>query len=255
MKRNIQYKIKDKTDNENFEIPWVSTYGQASTEVKCFSKKVNVSMKDFEIFDTRKKVVQPVFRKGKSLANQLFSQKLLTLSGSRNSNNGNPTVRCTDPLVVHRGRRCDACPMMGNVPVMTINRVKLHLAGGNCKTALLIYFSICSECKKPYSGKTINSLRDRISGHRSHMKEMINANDDLLIDDNNCLAAHAYFKHNVTDNKGFNHLYKFSIAEILSDPSIILRREQYYMNKYKTFVPFGLNVSNPIGLKALLLTS
>ena len=142
--------------------------------------------------------------------------------------------------------------MRGAVPNVNINGVRLPLAGGTCKTMLLVYFALCLECMKGYFGKTVNSLRDRISGHRSHMKHMTNANDSFVIDETNCMAAHAYFHHNICDNKGFNQLYKFSIAEIVSGPGSILRREQHYINKYRTFVPLGLNISNPIGLKALL---
>ena len=76
--------------------------------------------------------------------------------------------------------------------------------------------------------------------------------DHFMIDDYNCLAAHAYFCHDVKDNDGFNSLYRFSIVQMLCEPKLLLRREQYYINTYKTFVPYGLNVSNPIGLHALL---
>ena len=104
-------------------------------------------------------------------------------------------------------------------------------------------------------GKTVNMLRTRINGHRSHLTDMSMADinsDTLMIDDKNCLAAHAYFCHDVRDNTGFNSLYKFSSVQMLCDPKLLLRREQYYINTYKTFVPYGLNISNPIGLHALL---
>ena len=141
--------------------------------------------------------------------------------------------------------------MMGEVSSVDIRGAQLLLAGGNCQTTLLIYLGICVACLKPYMGKTINELRCRINGHRSHLKEILSADlckNDLLIDDTNCLAAHARFCHCVKDNKSFNLLYKFSIVQKLHDPNLLLRREQFYINKYKTFVPFGLNVSNPIGL-------
>ena len=145
--------------------------------------------------------------------------------------------------------------MMGETPSIDIRGASVFLAGGNCKTSLLIYLAICLECTKPYMGKTVNMLRNRINGHRSHLKDMLTADkntNELLIDDTNCLAAHAYFCHGTIDNKGFNLLYKFSIVQILCDPKLLLRREQFYINTYKTFVPYGLNVSNPIGLHALL---
>ena len=218
---------------------------------------MNNAINEFDIFDNNSRVIQPVFRKSSSLSNILFSQKKLTTTKDSTglSKGGTPTVGCADPTVVRRGRRCDSCQMMGGVPFVNIRGAQLHLSGGNCQTSLLIYLGICVECSKPYMGKTVNELRTRINGHRSHLKEMKTADtcsDEFVIDDTNCLAAHAYFCHGIKESKGFNLLYKFSIVQKLCDPKLLLRREQFYINTYKTFVPHGLNVSNPIGLHALL---
>ena len=51
---------------------------------------------------------------------------------------------------------------------------------------------------------------------------------------------------------GYAELYTFSIVEKDVTPKNLVIREQHFINKYHTFVPLGLNISNPIGLHALL---
>ena len=74
------------------------------------------------------------------------------------------------------------------------------------------------------------------------------------VTDENCLAAHLAIDHAISTSKGFNENYRFSILEHVSTPSNLLRREQYYINLVYTFQPFGLNIADPIGLKARLIT-
>ena len=76
--------------------------------------------------------------------------------------------------------------------------------------------------------------------------------DELIVDDTNCLAAHALLCHDIKHSKGSNNLYRFSIVQKLCDPKLLLRREQFYINEYRTLIPLGLNLSNPIGLQALI---
>ena len=126
----------------------------------------------------------------------------------------------------------------------------LEMAGGNCKLINIIYFAQYTKCSKLYFGKTINSLGGRISGYRSHIKDIENV---IEFDDRNSLAAHAYFCHNVNSTADFNNLYHFSIVKHV-DPKNLLMNEQFYINKYKSYAPFGLNIQNPIGISAMLVT-
>ena len=71
------------------------------------------------------------------------------------------------------------------------------------------------------------------------------------IDDENSLAAHAYFVHGEKTVNDFNDLYKFSIVKRLQNPDLLTRVEQSYINKYKTQHPLGLNINDPIGLRML----
>ena len=73
--RNIDYKAKP-NEMEN-EVPWITTYGPGSTDIRKFSSQVNKALMDYEIFDKTKKPVKPVFRKSSSLQSLLFSQKAI----------------------------------------------------------------------------------------------------------------------------------------------------------------------------------
>ena len=122
--------------------------------------------------------------------------------------------------------------------------------GGNCKSSCVIYLSQCRHCFKYYVGKTIQELRSRIAGHCAQTKSF----DPLIeVTDENCLAAHMVKDHSINDSDSFNDSYRFSILEHVSTPSVLLSREQFYINSLRTFQPFGLNLSDPIGLKARLV--
>ena len=75
----------------------------------------------------------------------------------------------------------------------------------------------------------------------------------LEVTDENCLVAHLATEHFIKGSEGFNEGYKFSVVEHVSTPNMLLIREQFYINSLKTFLPFGLNLSNPIGLRAKLV--
>ena len=102
-----------------------------------------------------------------------------------------------------------------------------------------------------YFGKSINQFRERFNGHRSHLKNIMNADE---IDDENSLAAHAsdaHFVHGVKTAAEFNDLYRFSIVKRLQNPNLLTRVEQSFIDKYKTQHPLGLNMNDPIGLRML----
>ena len=129
-----------------------------------------------------------------------------------------------------------------------INGVELYCEGGDCKSSIIIYLITCKLCLLNYFGKSINQFRERFNGHRSHLKNIMNADE---IDDENSLAAHAHFVHGVKTAAEFNDLYRFSIVKRLQNPNLLTRVEQSFINKYKTQHPLGLNMNDPIGLRML----
>ena len=115
------------------------------------------------------------------------------------------------------------------------------------KPPAAIYIILTTISIKCYIGKTIQELRSRIAGHRSHVRSF---DPTLEVTDENCLAAHLAEEHFI---EKFNDSYKFSVVDQVSAPNMLLTREQYYINSLRTFLPFGLNLANPIGLKAKLV--
>ena len=54
-------------------------------------------------------------------------------------------------------------------------------------------------------------------------------------------------EHSIRTMTGFNSLYKFFIIRHVEKEQLVIS-EQFFINKYFTYKPYGLNVSNPIGL-------
>ena len=69
---------------------------------------------------------------------------------------------------------------------------------------------------------------------------------EIEIDDTNTLAAHC-IEHSKRTKTGFNSLYKFFVIKYVEREKLVIS-EQFFINKYFTYKPYGLNVSNPIGL-------
>ena len=108
-------------------------------------------------------------------------------------------------------------------------------------------------CHLFYFGKTVQQLRNRVSGHRSYMKRSDNISPDELSDEN-CLAVHASTAYSIRALKDSIVVYKFSVVEFVSNPGELCIKEQGYVNSYRTFKPFGLNLASPVGLKPSLVS-
>ena len=100
----------------------------------------------------------------------------------------------------------------------------------------------------PPIGKTVQPLGTRISKHRNPIKTLGTSMciDTIEIDDTNTLAVHA-IEHNKRTKASFNSLYKFFIIKHVEKEQLTIS-EQFFVNHFKTIRPYGLNVSNPIGL-------
>ena len=241
--RSIEYKTNE--DTLKVPVPYVTTFGPSSAAVKAFAHKVNDHLRVDPVFNdfNCKKIVVPVFRKARSLNNVLFKQKDICF---KTETSDGKTVKCTN--IVQRGRKCASCPMASHLSKFVINGVELYCEGGDCKSSIIIYLLTCKLCQINYFGKTVNQFRDRFNGHRSHLKNIRNAEE---IDDENSLAAHAYFVHDLNTVNEFNDLYRFSVVKRLQNPDLLTRVEQSFINRYKTQHPLGLNMNDPIGIRML----
>ena len=128
---------------------------------------------------------------------------------------------------------------------LTIGQQSINCAGGDCKSFNLNYCAQCSICNKAYIGKTVQQLGRRICQHRSQIQALSTStciNRDN-IDNTNTLAAHA-IEHNVRTKAGFNSLYRFFILRYEEKEKLTIS-EQFFINKFRTYRPYGLNTSNP----------
>ena len=247
--RSLSYRNKD-TESKKFEVGWVVTFGPGYGEVKSLVKQLNNSLTASPLFpNTGTPALGVVAKRAPSLRDILFSQRDICLNTGR----GSVTTRCT-PLGTRRvGRPCESCDLMSEETRLTIGQQSMNCAGGDCKSFNLNYCAQCSICNKAYIGKTVQQLGRRISQHRGQIQTLSAStciNRDS-IDDTNTLAAHA-IEHNVRTKAGFNSLYKFFILKYEEKEKLTIS-EQFFINKFRTYRPYGLNTSNPISVNDRLI--
>ena len=126
-------------------------------------------------------------------------------------------------------------------------------AKGQCDSRCLIYHAKCIHCDKPYVGKTIQKLSERVNGHRGMFYACLNYEGDRidLDDDDHVLGLHLFLAHKIRDRRGFNGSFKFTIIE-LCNPSNIDLKEHLWIQRLKTIRPYGLNSHDPFGFPLVL---
>ena len=143
--------------------------------------------------------------------------------------------------------------MLNSATSTTVNERKVCLANGSCKTYNLCYLAVCDICHKPYTGRTIDHLNNRVSGHRHKYVEILKKYEEgtlQTLDTTNdlyTLGLHLHREHGCTHPSDFDRLLKFSILEV-TNPSKINVKEFKWMHKLNTFQPIGINVEYPFGL-------
>ena len=141
--------------------------------------------------------------------------------------------------------------MIDEPNVESINGIPVIPAPGNCKSKNTIYLVTCRLCEKPYIGRTVQPLSDRMSGHRACYYKVLKQHSDVdFCSDEFSLGLHIANDHGCCDQADFNRLYKVQILENCS-PSSLEKKEHCYIHKYKTLFPIGLNKTNPFGLSIL----
>ena len=247
--RDLTYRNKEH-ESKKFEVGWVVTFGPGYGEVKSLVKQLNNSLSTSPLFSNRETpALGVVAKRAPNLRDILFSQRDICLNTGR----GSVTTRCT-PLGTRRvGRPCESCDLMSGETRLTIGQQSINCAGGDCKSFNLNYCAQCSICNKAYIGKTVQQLGRRICQHRSQIQALSTStciNRDI-IDDTNTLAAHA-IEHNVRTKAGFNSLYRFFILKYEEKEKLTIS-EQFFINKFRTYRPYGLNTSNPISINDRLV--
>ena len=132
---------------------------------------------------------------------------------------------------------------------MVINGKTLNCAGGDCRAFNINYGARCMQCSLAYLGKTVQALRTRIAQHRGFIVALGASTDEFELSDENTLAAHA-LEHGVRTKADFNELYKFFVVKYVEKEMLTIS-EQELISRYNTVRPYGLNVSNPLGIPSV----
>ena len=124
---------------------------------------------------------------------------------------------------------CNTCPYVSTTKEAKSSQTKevVTLKGAfNCNTSGIIYVTTCEKCKKQYIGQTGRKLRDRFGEHLYNICQ----------------------KKEVTGlrytSPGHSHWdLKVQVLEKVTPntPSFRLEREEFWIKKFCTKTPFGLN--------------
>ena len=91
-----------------------------------------------------------------------------------------------------------------------------------------------------------------MSGHRSCFDKAVDSHE--IVDSNSdeySLGLHIANEHGCVDKTDFNCLYNVKILENCS-PSTLEKKEHFFIHKFNTLFPIGLNKMNPFGLPVLI---
>ena len=80
------------------------------------------------------------------------------------------------PLQQHL--KCMCCKMIGKENVGAGNGLPLICSPGNCKIKNTIHLVFCQLCYKSYIGRTVQTLDERMSGHRKNFYKIL-PNEDV----------------------------------------------------------------------------
>ena len=131
----------------------------------------------------------------------------------------------------------------------------IKLSKGSCKTPNVCYLGMCI-CSKPYTGRTVSELRNRINGHRNSYREVLKKAETNTIEeidatsDEYALGLHLHLDHGLTDPNAFDSYVQFGILDVVT-PSDIMKKEFRWMHKVNSFQPIGINVEYPFGIPLL----
>ena len=128
--------------------------------------------------------------------------------------------------MICKDKRCKTCPSieLDDFVLKSNNNVSI------CKTSGVVYMIICGICNIKYIGQSSTPLNLRINNHRSLCNKVkVNNNDVQSQYEFDHFKLHP-FKHS-----------KIKILDIVEDFNSRLERENYFILKFKTVYPYGLN--------------
>ena len=110
---------------------------------------------------------------------------------------------------------CKCCKMIGANVTQTLGK-PIQPAPGNCKTKNILYLVTCRQCSKPYIGRTVQHLANRMSGHRENFYKIPrNSTDVDCQSDDYSLGLHLENEHACSNEGDFDVNYNVQILKKL----------------------------------------
>ena len=186
----------------------------------------------------------PLFKFVKKTASSVGSKLSVLRSIALGKNRGHtaPCEGCSN---------CQCCGLINSDESFTFNGHTIPCAPGSCKSKNVIYAVSCNQCEKAYIGRTVQPLRDRISGHRRNFYRVL-ANQECDESDDFSLGLHLIHEHNCDKRDDFNQFFKVQTLSSCN-PSMLEKQEHLFIHRLGTLHPLGLNKNNPFGLACLSL--
>ena len=159
------------------------------------------------------------FKQPPNLKNVLCRAKLPTKQKPKRVVSG--MKKCNNP--------CNTCPYVlasNKIQSSQTKEIVNLKASFNCNTSGIIYITTCEKCKKQYIGQTGRKLRERFAEHLYNI----------------CQKKEVTGTHYTST--GHSHWdLKVQVLEKVTPntPSYRLEREEYWIKKFSTKTPFGLN--------------
>ena len=217
----LTYKKKE----SNIRVPCVLTY---HPRLRMMGK---VLQKNFKLLQSNERLEkafpEPPMIAFKRLKNL---RDILVHTGSRPVQQGVKT--CHD-------KRCKCCKNLQEKSEFEVNGKKHCVKnGGTCDTENIIYGLRCKLCDKWYIGESSLRLRSRLNGHRAATVRL--GEGKLLNTQMNDTGAAEHF---VQEGHNFEQDLELYLLESGKWKSAVERkkRESYYICKYSTLEPAGLN--------------
>ena len=242
--RVLQYRTKN--DEKAFVTPWLAVYGPGFDEVKEKCSEMNSILIKSEVWkeevdDGKKDIIKVVAKRGPNLADMLFKRKRLAL-GSGSVGGKVCTLSCPS-------NQCLCCKIVSEKETVNINGRVTKSAGGTCSSNNVVYLMQCKICGDGYVGKTVETLRERMKGHRKAFYATlrnIHKINKIEADDDNIVGLHLVQKHHKTKREDFSESYEVTILSKDITPCRIRIVEQSFIDQLHTIAPFGMNQNNSL---------
>ena len=239
MERQLQRTEQNDDDVPAKPIVIVSCNGTDEKLIKTLKKYEDELSKTNSFKDGAKPIFQYVKKTAANVGSKLSVLKSIALGKKRGK---------TVPCRAHGNCKC--CRLIGE-NVDEINGCAISTAPGSCKSKNVIYLVSCKLCGKPYTGRTVQYIHNRMSGHRDCFYKVLRNDEDVDINsDDYSLGLHLVNEHGCVDRGFFDEIYNLQVLENCR-PSDLEKKEHLYIHKFGTLYPLGLNKINPFGLPIL----